>query len=474
MEIMYLNFTSDSFKNNLILNRKLMKVIKIDTDPFLNKDVKKVRFESDDFPKVQLFNSNDVACGNPSSNVAIAFAYTWEDDMPPEEVMDFFQKISVYTSMTGYWRTTNGGKYVFANLLANPNVNKLLVLVFGKRDNGHLLVDSLKNLWENGVNERGIINNCKAPNPKFEQVPNDALERVTQQSDLLIVRDINNEFEEIEKLVKSLIQEPKNAIDVADFPKLEFISKLIKNNKLYDDGARFEEPYYLDLIASAKNVRYEEKSLNESIGRSIQCQNLADAFEQVAAFVFQNGSSIIDQRKSINLECRSLTVTIMNPLDKIPEGFSKEYLDKYCDEFMNGKGEKLNDFAYTYHDRIFKRWGNQIERAIEKIKEDNSTRRMLISLWSPEEDIYNSSAPCLDFIWIVIRNKTLEMHVVFRSHHLGTITEEGKLMTGEGAFVPNLFALSTLQNYIAEKLSIKSGPFVLTDFSGHLYVNKSS
>jgi thymidylate synthase len=70
-----------------------------------------------------------------------------------------------------------------------------------------------------------------------------------------------------------------------------------------------------------------------------------------------------------------------------------------------------------------------------------------------------------------VRDSELEFHVVYRSHHLATITKDGKLMEGEGAFVPNLYALATLQDKMAKELNIKRGPLVLTDFSGHVYVS---
>jgi thymidylate synthase len=139
---------------------------------------------------------------------------------------------------------------------------------------------------------------------------------------------------------------------------------------------------------------------------------------------------------------------------------------------MEGIGEKLDDFAYTYHERIFKKWGNQPEKIVGILKNHPNTRRAMISLWDPAIDIGNSSPPCLDFIWAVIRNNKLEFHVVYRSHHLATVTESGKLMSGEGAFVPNLYALATLQKYIADRLGIARGPLALTDFSGHLYVSR--
>ena len=125
-----------------------MRITKIGKDPFLNKDIKKIHYFPDELPSVQLFSSADVIMGNPSSNLAIGIIYTWKEDRPPEDIQKFVEKISNYASMTGYWRTTNGARYVFANILANPNINKLVLLVFSHKDNGHLLVDALRCFWE--------------------------------------------------------------------------------------------------------------------------------------------------------------------------------------------------------------------------------------------------------------------------------------------------------------------------------------
>lgn len=444
-----------------------MKSVVIGKDLFLNKDITKLIFESEDLPKIQLFNSEDVFAGNPSSNVAIGFVYNWKTDYPPKEISSFFQRIANFAALTGLWRTTNGAKYAFANILANPNINKLIIIVFGGDDNGHLLVDSLRNFWLNGYTGDGVIINSKAPNPKFEQVPFDALDRLRVQCDLVILKD-QSDFNFIENVVKACIQEQGNAVEVTN---LEFYSQIVKNNKLYDGGARFDSPFYINLSSSARNIKFESKNLLSTVGQSIQANNLADGIEQVASFVFKNGTTLVDERGIMTMESRSFTITIINPLEKIPDGFSKEYIEKYVREFMDGVGERLNDFAYTYHERIFKKWGNQVEKVISVLKNHPNTRRAMISLWDPVQDLGNESPPCLDFIWAVLRNEVLEFHVVYRSHHLATVTKEGKLMSGEGAFVPNLFALANLQEYIARKLKIRRGPLVLTDFSGHLYVS---
>jgi thymidylate synthase/tetrahydromethanopterin S-methyltransferase subunit A len=453
-----------------------MKIIHIGYDQFQKKDIIKLEYRPDEHPHLQLFRKGDVIAGNPLSNIAIAFIYTWKEDKPPKEILEFFNQVSNYAAITGFWKTTNGARYVFANILSNPNINKLLVFVFDQKDNGHRLVDALTNFWKNGISKEGIIIGSKAGNPKFEGLPIDALATIKDQCDLLIMPSIMPEgFEQAENLVSSLYQEPENAKDLNDFPGVELYSThedIAKNMKLYDDGARFNEPYIVNLTSSSEKPIFTKKEIAKVLGQSVQAENLEDALLIIAAFVYEHGEWTKDQRGITTVESRSFTIIIMDPLAKIPEGFSDEYLKKYVDEFLNGKSEGKDEFAYTYHERIFKHWGNQVEHMVETLKKNPNTRRAMISLWDQNIDIGNSNPPCLDFIWAVIRDSKLEFHVVYRSHHLATISKDGRLMKGEGAFVPNLYAIATLQEDMAKKLGLKRGPIALTDFSGHLYVSE--
>lgn len=445
-----------------------MEIQRIGYDPYLNRDINKIRYDSDTLPRTQFFNSDDVIVGNPSSNLAIAFIFTWKEDRPPEQVRKFFQRISSYAFLTGYWKTTNGARYVFANILANPNVNTLVALVFDAKDNGHLLVDALVNFWKHGIDKHRQIRGSRAPNPKFEQVPPLALERVRLQADLVVASSMRD-LQRVEELIRKLYQEPQNSSAV---PRDVALYSVIGKHRLYDDGARFDQPFTMDLSSTATTVAYLEKYSNLPLGQTVHADNLQDALEMIAAFIYEKGDLFKDQRGVSTMESRSFSVTIKDPLAMIPKGFSKDYLKRYTDEFMRGKGARLDEFAYTYHERIFERWGNQVERAVGVLKSHLNTRRCLISLWDPAEDLLTENPPCLDFIWLVVRDKKLEMHAVYRSQHLATITKTGKLMAGEGAFVPNLYALATLQKTIASALRLPRGPVVLTDFSGHLYMTE--
>ncbi|MDP2749270.1 MAG: hypothetical protein Q8O89_00375 [Nanoarchaeota archaeon] len=354
-----------------------MQIIKIGKDKVLNKDIIKITYKGTEIPGLQLFNTSDVIVGNPNSNIAMAFAYTWKEDSAPKQIRQYMQRLSNYNYLTGLWRTTNGAKYVFSNILANPNVNKLVIIVFNHKDNGHLLAEALTKFWLNGINENGIIIDSKSPNPKFEQVPTDGLERMRKQCDLIVIRNVEeNEkgLEKIEKIARACIQEPENSAS-PELLGIDYYSNY-GMKKIYDDGARFSEPINIDLSGTARKVEYQHREITTAIGQSIQAQDLEEAHESIAAFIFENGHTLVDQRNIITIECRSISVTIMDALKKMPDGFSKNYIERYVDEFINGLGENLDEFVYTYNNRIFKKWDNQYEknnRTFEK-PSDNKTR----------------------------------------------------------------------------------------------------
>ncbi|MCK5344150.1 MAG: hypothetical protein KAR20_12140, partial [Candidatus Heimdallarchaeota archaeon] len=212
-----------------------------------------------------------------------------------------------------------------------------------------------------------------------------------------------------------------------------------------------------------------ESEIISTLGLSITADTLDDALKKIVSQVFKKGSILKDQRKITIREERSLSVVIKSPLKTIPSHYSRQYLEKYKDEFMKGTSQS-DEFVYTYHDRIFKKWGNQPEKIISLMKKSPNTRRAMISLWDPKHDLGSQTPPCLNFMWFCVRQNRLECHLVYRSHHLATVDNKGNIIPGEGAFVPNLYAISHLHHHIAKQTSFETGPLILTDFSGHLYV----
>lgn len=445
-----------------------MKTIKIDKDHILNKDVLKVQFSPNELPHPILFSKADVFFGNPSCNIAIGIAYNWKEDNPPEEVRNLVLKLSNYAAITGYWRTTNGAKYIFANICRNPNINTLVLLAFDKKDNGHLVIDAMRKFYTKGMDKDGIILDCDAPNPSFEQVPPEALERLKHQVDLCIIKRIKpDQYDRIEEVLKALIQEPRNAVSLESLKDLdpEFYSTINKPS-LYDDGARFASPLIYDMTLPSLSQPTETKIFS-TLGMTLQVSSLAEAMEKFPSMIFHQGDMLRDQRNILISELRSFTTTIEDPFASLPSSFSKKYLEQYTDEFLHGK---KGGFAYTYHERVFSH--DQPKQIISLLKEHPESRRGLVCLWDPKKDLSNASPPCMDMLWFCIRSERLECHVLFRSHHIATVTKSGKLIPGEGAFVPNVYAIASLQQQIAEELQVKRGPLTIVDFSAHCYINE--
>ena len=252
---------------------------------------------------LKFFNSSDVLLGNPMSNVAVAFIYNWRSDEPPQDIKDLFVNISNYTFLTGYWRTTNGAKYAFSNILLNPNVNKLIVCIFNTKDNGHLLVDAIRCFWKNGLTEDGLIKSSQAANPRFEGLTKDGLERIKKQTDLIIIERATKE--KIEEAVKACIQEPANKRSIEGIEVLPTSAE-----ELYDCGARFDNPYESELShTDFQDIDHvPESEIISTLGLSITADDLDDALKKIVKQVFEKGSVLKDQRKISIREERSLSV----------------------------------------------------------------------------------------------------------------------------------------------------------------------
>ena len=109
-------------------------------------------------------------------------------------------------------------------------------------------------------------------------------------------------------------------------------------------------------------------------------------------------------------------------------------------QFMSKKdGEK---FDYTYNERINN--GDQLNNAIEALKDDPHSRRSIISIWDPKDssDIagFNTRVPCSISYQFLIRNNKLMVIYYIRSNDL------------LNHWVIDLYLCHSLQEYILNAL----------------------
>ncbi len=206
------------------------------------KALRKIRYAPEDIPLTQPFTSPDVSFGSPLSNIALGCIPSHLEGVTPED-REQLQRLSDRCAVAGFWSTTNGAKYVFANILANPNINKL-VLYCGKRDNTHLLMDACIQFWKEGVDEHGIIRGAKAMNPKFEGLSILELERLRGQADLVVLRNVKD-ISDVGKTLEACYQEPENAVPAGALD-VSCTVAVYPDRPLCDEGIRVEAPYHVD------------------------------------------------------------------------------------------------------------------------------------------------------------------------------------------------------------------------------------
>lgn len=200
----------------------------------------------------------------------------------------------------------------------------------------------------------------------------------------------------------------------------------------------------------------------------IQAYNTIDAWKECLRKIIENGRKFIDQDKRTCIEIMNLTIVIEHPdldiekpIDTMQD-FDLIYPTK--DELTTIILNKENTAAYeySYGPRIFdfQKQKNQVEGyVIPLLKKDPETRRAIISLYNPINDsnpLYKN-IPSLLIIYFRIENNRLDCSCTIRSNDF-VIGWPG-----------NIYQISILQKYVADKLNMRTGTLTTTSFSAHVF-----
>lgn len=201
----------------------------------------------------------------------------------------------------------------------------------------------------------------------------------------------------------------------------------------------------------------------------MRCRTIAFAHEAIIRYIMRCGKAIETEDKEQTLESDSLSIRISNPMEdprflkSLP--FSQLYLNEYTKQVVRGTD---SNFDYDYHSRLFhyKTFSHQgvyiesdqINYIIRKLVANKTSRRAIAVTWSPFADTQDGvSVPCLQFVQCIIRDGKLNMTVMFRSNDM---------LLAWGA---NAYALTSLQSYIADILSIPVGYYEHISLCPHIY-----
>jgi len=136
--------------------------------------------------------------------------------------------------------------------------------------------------------------------------------------------------------------------------------------------------------------------------------------------------------------------------------FVCHYNKRMIDYSNNGE-----DFHAAYGHRWRQHFGfDQIETVVTILKEDKMSRRAVVAMWSPDDDLgqIGNDFPCNMIVSFSARKGELDMHVHNRSNDALW-----------GCYGANVVHMSMLQEYIAGKVGIPLGKYYQFSMNLHCY-----
>ncbi len=218
-------------------------------------------------------------------------------------------------------------------------------------------------------------------------------------------------------------------------------------------------------------------------------ESVGDVWERSLLELWEKGIAVkteYDRPGDPESKDATMIMVIKNPFSepRIHLGFpgGMEDLEKYRQEVVNGVHDhwinpEEKKWTYTYHDRLFNYnipgspstgKKNQVAYIISKLSQTPFTRRAQAITWIPFYDPETYDPPCLQRMWCrVLTDEKGKLHLVMNVHW--------RSRDGYRAAFMNIFGLTCLQKFIAEKISEKTGKEILvgqyTDISDsyHIY-----
>ncbi len=366
-----------------------------------------------------IYSKDNLILGNPEKEVAIVTLWT-----PTKKITEKLDK-NLF-SVAGQLYSKSGINYIIRNILANPLIHYLVVCGQDLSGSGQALI----NFFKEGIDENyNIIGSDFALIHK--EIPSQALELVRKNVQI------------------------KNLIGVRE---IERINKELKACSLV--GKPFAKP---QTFASHK----EKKSLSFPAEQSVfkvREKYIAPAWFRILKLILKFGAVNKSWYGNEVREIFNIAAVVSNENPLKPRMFpflqvSREDIKKYQSNIMKGdKGDEI----YSYGERLWNYRGiNQVEDVIiPYLKKYPNDRASLAVIFDMTHDHKASRSPCMCLVQATTLNNKLNLTAYFRSHAIFS------------GWVLNAFGLRQLQQYIAQKLSKKTGLLTIFSNCAHIYDNE--
>lgn len=184
----------------------------------------------------------------------------------------------------------------------------------------------------------------------------------------------------------------------------------------------------------------------------------------------QTGLPVVDTATAgATLELQGVTIRVLEPLSepRVSQRYPFHEMIKDYGNLLTRPGRRRHADALTIADRIYgwplnkDRKLDQLRRVREELKRDATSRRAIIQLWNPAEDLAtgpatNPSGHCL--VHFTLREGALQTTLVSRS------------VDAWNACLPNMLAFVGLQETLAGQLGATVGIYTQFIISFHIYI----
>lgn len=345
---------------------------------------------------------------------------------------------SKYAVMGQFFSAERGLDLMVRNLLANPQITNLVITGVDFSKSGMVLKDFFENGFERGQTE----------------ITNKPVWRVKSEYPGYIELDIPED----------VLNELRETINVAWIANTEDLNP----ESLSIPERKRERRVFMKEVEELEN-----KYVAEDVGFVIKGKTVAEVWlkilDTILKFGKESGTHYEDaQREILNLIS---VITDENPDDLfIPEWlpFDKQHVMQYISQITTGAS--VPGTSYTYGQRIREWFGkDQVKDAAAKLVREPISRAVVINLWDSTKDLTIGGSPCINHIWLRIREGKLYMTVTIRSNDMF-----------EG-YPDNAFGLRSLQEIIRKEVNtglrekdpnhndIVLGDLIINSQSAHVY-----
>ncbi len=371
-----------------------------------------------------LYKASRLIVGNPASPVAICCLWT-----KPQEIAAKLDPNS-YCVIGNLFSAERGLDILVRNLLANPNISNLIITGTDLSKSGTVLLDFFKKGFERGQTE----------------ITAKPVWRVKSDYPGYIGLDIPQSS--LEKLRESIA-----VIRTDDISKIDF--KKLPTPKIRREKMIFEK--------QTEQVRQYQ---GEDAVYIVRHKNIAGAWLQILDTILKFGrisGTHYDERQKEILNLVSV-ISGEDPANPhIPEflPYDKEHIEQYIKKITTDWKEPGT--SYTYGSRMRSWFGtDQIKGAVAKLVREPVSRAVVINLWDSSQDLTIGGSPCINHIWLRLRDGKLYLTATIRSNDMFE------------AYPDNAFGLRALQELIRKELveaglKVELGDLIINSQSAHIY-----